>query len=1270
MPFLASTTKPPTAVSGAVTGNFLGDGEKLVLLSRLNIVSLFRADDHSFEHVADFSLFASLRFVESLPLFDNRGCGRHVVFFLSVKQEVSVVAFERRNNGLIGMVTLFHGDVETYFHQGKINDASLCCSGVYRSTTGNLLPIVIFSIYRGGVIGFDVAAAISGYSRDSKTAAAALNALFPSDYVQGVLKKTKRRSNFAHGNFAAAEIDVRSIALDHRDGIDGAVSLLVLYADLTGKTHVSEYLVNFWRNADQRRVPKTQGRSRIPEALNILPGGDIIQRKGLLSTSVETNACLLHVVPDGFFILGPQLLNFCSWKSSGVQSGSSKNVTTLEVPRLGAYVEPVCCATLPGQELLILFEDGSYLKVSVRDDCEGLNSGKSMLSQSSGAPLRTIPKCVAVVGECCVVGSHMDHTLWMRWLTGESGVLVYNCGPVFDVTVAADGSRTSVIAGTGVGLNGGLSFVRSAVSVRQDIRVTGLQNVRQISVSEDTIIFSLPGYSRVCRYCVGETMVLEEIHNTFFGTEETLLLEYNNERNVFLQVTTAGLRNVWPDRGEYVIRVINNDIGHAHASEGLLVFSNPANLYVFCMKTLTPVATLCLADAISCLLVFSSSSLLVGTWGSCAVHLYELHDGMIQSKVILQCSATPCSMCVVFHSGGHRLLVGLHNGYVADVPISGANVCGEMVETMLTTQPVRLFNLESHAAVLCLGEIPLILIVTNTGFQLTGIDFRDVSACAIMPKMRSPSRYIFFSKSECALILGSITSVQKLNTDYVGLKATATCVKYMPWWNVLVLSIRRIEKDQVVSTMGHEVSNLSVLLDEPNSFELLENERCAFIDCVALGQANEWGSCGEVASDAGVVLIGTTFVFPDEQLSRSSRFMWCTVEVAKLRTEKTLLRLQGSKDVEGALQCCCIVPNYAGRVALGIGGCVVLYSWNAADATFVAEETIQIGTLIVRLIPVMQKEVSYIVASDARHSCFFVRIDTIQGSLNIVARDPELRGVMDCAILQYESRHDVCLGDDLFNFFCVSHVEPLANSSGVSAPAMPTKKLQTTAQYHMGDLITVMHQGSFAPCSVLNDVVPIPATLVRGVCGPQIVYGTSHGAFGAITPISSETFILLKGLEVSVASVVPPLGGFTHASFREVLRVGQERGASRNASFQVTNPQATELFNRRRRRCVPRGVCCGDVVEMFLTLSGGDQLRVVQEANQHVRRWFAYAWPTLEEYAMSDLDDFSSNQGDELAPDRIVDAEINSLLLRQALPTLSLTVEAVTAFIQTIQRIH
>ncbi|KAH9579713.1 Cleavage/polyadenylation specificity factor [Trypanosoma melophagium] len=1274
MPFVVSTSKSPTAVLGMVTGCFLGNDEKIILLNRLNMISLYREKNQSLKHLGDFPFFASLRFLEALPFFDSKGVGRHVAFLFSVKQEVSIVAFKQERDGRVKLITLFYGDIDFCFSQQRFSEVSLCSSGVYRTQGDDIIPIVVLSIHRGSFFVFDAANAIASYNRNSKNASQTIGSIFPSEYTQHVFKKQKRGNIFRHGNFHASELDVRRITIGNPESEKGVVPFFVLYSDSSSKTHVSEYSIDMGKNDDQRRGQASHIFPWICDASGVFPAEDVFRRKGVLLANVETNASLLHVVSEGLFVIGLQLITFVSRKSAFTQSVPSKNVTTLSFPSFSTYIEPVCCVSLPNKELLVCFWDGTYVKATLKEEIDGIGSSKLVLLNVVVSSLSTIPDSIAVIGECCVVGSRVANTLWMKWRTGEGGILVNNCGPVFDMTVAVDGPRMSVIASTGVGPNGGLSLVRSAVNVRHDVSIGSVLDVKSICVSGNVIIFTFPGYSRVCHFLTEEYTKIEELLETPFDTlNETLALAWNSKSNKFYQVTTIGLRVVSGAEGTYLIKEDGRRIEHAHESHGLLIFSSSRVVFICNIINEPPTRlTLRMLNEVSSLLVFSSNSFLMGEWGSSAVCLYEIHEEGVYPKGKFICSATPCSMCVLPHLEKPRLLIGLLNGKIVDLVLEDISMECSFHEVLLMTQPLQLFNLESHNSVLCLGEVPLIVILSDTGFQLTGIDFNDVAACAIVRGDPSLSpRYIFFSQSEQALVFGTIVDLKKLNISFHAFNATVTRVKYINWWNIFVLSLRRNEKDQILTMMGHEIANSWVTRDEQNIIELLENERCVFIEPLVLGGSNERHEINS-ADNKGVILIGTTFAFPDEQLSRSSRFMWYSVEQGRLTSEKLQLRQDGSKDVEGALQCCCVVPNYTGRIALGINGCVSLYSWNSIDSTFVAEETLRVGTIITRLVPLFQEGLSCIVAFDARHSCFFLQVDTIQGNVSIVGRDSEVRGVMDGVVSQSDQRHDMCFGDDYFNFFSVSHDVASSQSLSDTKPnTMIGRKLKTKAQYHLGDLITAMQQGSFAPCSVMNDIVPIPKTLIPGVCASQIVFGTSYGAFGTITPITNETYLFLKAFEVSVSVVIPDLGGFSHANFREVLSAGQERGLSRNVSFETTNPKSAAVLQSRRKRYLSKCVCNADLIETFLTLPREVQSRVMCEAELFIKLCFASIKSSVEEFLdETDLDHFSTSRNASLLNEGSDINGINALFSERGLPCLPLAVEDVNAFIHNLQRTH
>ncbi|EAN97148.1 damage-specific DNA binding protein, putative, partial [Trypanosoma cruzi] len=766
MPFVASTSKHPTAVLGAVSGFFLGNGESLVLLNRLNVVSLFSETAEALEHLRDFTLFASLKYVEALPLFDSKGSGRHVAFLFSVKQEVSIVAFERSVDGTIEMITLFHGDVDTCFYQERPNEASLCCSGSYQTSRNDVLPLVTFSIHRGSVFLFDVAAAIAVYGGKYRNASLVLEKLFSPEYAQQVLRKQKKQTLFVQGHLNASELDVRSMIFGPCDSEKNAAALYVLYADSSSKTHVSEYSIHIGMNEEQHRGQKKNIWPWLPNTLDVFSRGDVFRRKAVFLANVETNACLLQVNSEGLFVLGPQLISFVSWRIASNQSTMSKNVTTLAFPSFSAYVEPVCSASLPNRELLIFFWDGTYVKTALQEESEGLNSNKMLLVNLAVSSLRTIPDSLAILGGGhCVIGSRMTNTLWLKWRTGESGVLLENCGPVFDLTIAVDGPRMGVIASTGVGMGGGVSLQRSAVNFRHDAAIDNLLNVTRLFAAGDIVILSFPGYSRVYQFQTTPNMttIKELSESPFDKSKVTLSLVYVSERNTFVQVTSVGVNFVKGGKGAYII--CKNEFGIQHASANanlrLLVFSSSRLVSVVDLNTHHTRASLELENEVSCLVISSSQGFVIGEWNSGAVCLYEVQDGEILLKGRIFCSATSCSMCILSHLHTPRLVVGLLNGYIADISLESMLMGSAARETFIRMQPVQLFNLESHNAVLCLGEVPLIIILCDTGFQLTGIDFNDVAACAIIEGSHISSKYIFLSQSENSLAFGNIVDLKK-----------------------------------------------------------------------------------------------------------------------------------------------------------------------------------------------------------------------------------------------------------------------------------------------------------------------------------------------------------------------------------------------------------------------------------------------------------------------------------------------------------------------------
>lgn len=608
---------------------------------------------------------------------------------------------------------------------------------------------------------------------------------------------------------------------------------------------------------------------------------------------------------------------------------------------------------------------------------------------------------------------------------------------------------------------------------------------------------------------------------------------------------------------------------------------------------------------------------------------------------------------------------------------------------------------------------------SNTGSLLSNQDHQQFPAMVVA----SPTQEI--------IRLGGLRSVQKVSrtASHASSRQTIATVSYLHHFHAIGVAARSVDRDLLMilspasgfgtcAASSNSSERVPKLLQTagggaPTSavFPLMTNERCTFIESVVIGGPNDklmsntvsrkqfqtpskaqWGEEGWRAqyglSPFNAVLVGTSMIFADETFPRSCRLIWGAVEdvpatddeQSKQQGPQRVFVQLGDRELSGAATCCCAVPNCPNRIAVGVNGSVHLFRWHSADRTFVVETSLSVGSLLVSLTPLFPKDDTMsglLVAADWKHSVCIIKVNPIDNSLEVCAKDPSLRGVMDLEVttafpssiaassatssaplaadIRVENApssvgYEFLFADDMMNIFSVAQEvidaaapnaavaarrsqslddeeEPQEErrQSAVTAAAEPKPKrwtarrrLLTTAQAHLGDRISSLIRGDLAPCASLA-----AHDAIRGASSDRFLFGTIHGALGVMTPIAALPFRVYQLLERHIATVAKTSigGGLDYEYFRDIAGHGQLRRPP------ADNPSFGERRAKKRREASDRvpisftsgkftnkGFVHGDVVEYFLKLTPAEQTFVLDRVNSDLGQDIACVRNGFEEY--------------------------------------------------------
>lgn len=1235
--YVTSTSRHPTAALGAATGFFLGNAVSYVIVNRARLLSLYRwcEAEGRLQHVQDFHPHCTVKYVLAIPISEpsTSKIVRHLLLLCSAKQEVSIVALDVEKadalqNGPFVERTLYCSSPDDCFYQFHPGDMDLCCCSQPNSfSTARWPPFVAFALTRGELYFFDVYAAIAGVGRHLKKTSL-LQLLFPATVVAAIEQRSGAAA-FTHCCLDCSEFDVRDAVFglaspsyvtgatsrypNNHIGSEETLGFFVLHADPHGRMHVSEYGVYFASSDDTTSgsisctASHTATTPPMPSSIQGQPvqPSSCVRRVGVLQSNLDMTSSKLVVSPYGVFVVGNHLVTLIQIIRQ------RKVVCSREIPSRSSMMEVsvAIMLTVP-QFLVVCFQDGAVLHAQATPDPRNT---EQMALQLEFIPqgLPTIPHAaVSLPSNRFLVCSRLDSSYTIQLNPFCAEVVLSNCGPVLDMATEERGPRSSVIASTGLGRNGGISVVRSAVSFQEQAAISLSASPSRVLCADNLLVAVACKQNRFFHVSAVTTTIRELDPQQLSRSLRHPLLDLAHDRasGEIVAVSVSGV--VWMQRRSSTFRLIKEQptterdgvLLLGAIDHGFVAVSGGRSVVVYHSHQHYATIGAEASHGIACLAFPSRTHIALGSWAA-EICLYQLERSNCVRVGIVSLSSIPRSIASTTapnSSAGDdvHFFVGSLDGYLEE--ISSSLATGAMAvnrRVWINNHPVEVSELEGRNAVLCFGAVPMVVLPGANSIDITGLSLAGVTAGASIGAV--PGCFAFFSQQDSQLHIGQLDSLEKTTRCFLPLHDTVTALHRMPQWDGYIVAMRKIERDELAFLPSSFVeSPWSFTSPTVGEVPLLENERCVFLETVNLGGSNgelvvdEYGLARNVedSEENTVLLVGSSFTFPDEPRSRSSRIAWY-----KLRPTTPSRRLHhvAGIDVPGSLQCCAAVPHYKGRIALGINGCVSIYKWSSDDATFVAQERCRIGLTVTKLVPLYDSPMaaSVLVAFDVRFSAIFLKVDALQGSISILCRDAQLRGVMDG--LAQPEMSEVFLCDDGMNFVSLKAKPAEATSSAVDQQATARCRFETCAKCHLGELVTCLRVGSFAAVSARDTAAPTPSRLLPGIKGKQMVFGTVHGAFGVVTPVAVATYKLLSALERALEQVTTGFGGFEHRSFRDLLYPGQERGVSCKVL-----QNGTALMRTRLDRYQSINTVDGDFLEMYQTLSLRNRKQVARVASQ------------------------------------------------------------------------
>ncbi|KAG5496835.1 hypothetical protein JIQ42_03669 [Leishmania sp. Namibia] len=897
--YVLSTARPPTAAFGAAVGNFCGGGKTYVAVNRGTLLSLYvcRQDDSGIQHVQDFRLHCTLKYVRSVPIADAvapQKMSRHLLFLCTVKQEIVLAALEpctEQNDAAapLLMTTLFQSEPGDCLYQYDPSEVELCCCSTAITGAGASPPFVAFALTRGEFFVFDVFAALARDAMKRKQNGH-LTRLFSPELMTSICRRAKA-DMFSHCYMDCTEYDVKDISFGclspslkgqthgvtqrsnaagtRGDGASASTSLYVLYADPYGKVHVSEYELAF---SPVTEVEATGEGSCVgssvrqpahppPSPAEFASLGRRVRRCGQLQPNVDPTATRIVASRHGLFVVGNHLVTLIH------QVRPRKCVFSREIPSRQAILDVSCASvSADASELVIGFIDGVLARVAVVS--RGLSGEEPELEfRFLTHPTPTIPtEMVTLQTDLYLLCSRFDSSFTVRLDEASCERVLYNCGPVLDMNTHQSGPRCSVVASTGIHRGGGVSVLRSAVMLREQASIP-LRSHPQRVLSAG-VLMCITTANTANRFFLVSTraLMLEELAPHVFPeiVSRHLLVELGlgAAGHELVVVSVRGI--AWLHLVRSRCKVLSQlprqaddpEILFAVIRYGLTVICDGTVVTVFRGQELVHTVRSLADVAVSALSLASSALLVVGQWdGVVTVHdLGHPHAEVVGRLLVdsvprtIVCATPQLPQSAVEGEVVSQVIyVGTLHGFLVETTVALLRHGEVRRSIFVAPHPLELVELGgAHAGLLCLGDVPLVVLGgAGGGVQLTGLHLTGVSAAATVDA--DSQCYAFYCKHDGLLHLGSLDALEKTSRTFLPFGETITQLHEAAVWGGYAVSIRKVEGDEILflpSALIQSPWAADLALWRTAAVPLLENERCVFLETVRLDGA-EGGGTGE-----------------------------------------------------------------------------------------------------------------------------------------------------------------------------------------------------------------------------------------------------------------------------------------------------------------------------------------------------------------------------------------------------------------------------------------
>ncbi|KAI8336233.1 CPSF A subunit region-domain-containing protein [Chlamydoabsidia padenii] len=702
----------------------------------------------------------------------------------------------------------------------------------------------------------------------------------------------------------------------------------------------------------------------------------------------------------------------------------------------------------------------------------------------------------------------------------------------------------------------GIGFVERAVVPISDM--TSVWSLKTGNLSDksqhDILVLSTIRNTRILYHPGGDSKNLEELDSFLaFDLGQKTLYTTTLDNGDIIQITPKGIRLMRPKATMITPAAASWNPPHqvnivaAAVGQGYCVVSCGLGRLI-CLEIdgvnvqLVEKKNISFPSELSCLNILDNqqdgtSYVAVGLWSGYNVQVLRLPTLAVVDKVALS-NTVPRNILFQTLEGITYLFVAMGDGMMAHYTLTDGMKLGQRKMITLGTRSTSLYSLtyRGENVVFAASDRPTMISSARKRLVYSTVNLKDVKSFALFNNAAWPNSLLIMT--EQYLVVGDFDPAKKLHISKLPLdKKMGRRIAYHDDTQTIAVGTCQIKRNYDNGSIEkHGWINIydARTFQEIGTHDLLQHELVESMCTARIFNQNQL-----------YLFVGTAITLPAEPERNIGRILMYQVNSGQS------YQLVEAVNVPGVVYC---IKPYKNSITATVNGS--LYHLNSYRPEAAQGERLFIT----------QKISSNVLALDLDTNEEHILVGDFMQSMSLVELEDETSPTMTTVAKDYNANwmtavkmanHNTYIGAEMsHNLFTLLKPEQKED-----AKKDETLRMDMVGEYHIGDLINRMHQGSLAD------------EINSGTEGKEntwsIIYVTVNGAIGTLVGISEQDYMLLLEVQQNMITLSPPIGKMDHTSWRS--------------------------FDNGTRMGEARGYIDGDLVEKFLALSTKDQHNLVDQ---------------------------------------------------------------------------